>query len=88
MGKSALATFLAFTRVWPTHVTRLPGGTSSEGARTNLAAQLIARWQLTEAAPGGVLPAGHESALWLYGRLCEVARRRDDIEPTTAVVVR
>jgi len=26
MGKSALATFLAFTRAWPTHVTQLPGG--------------------------------------------------------------
>ena len=87
MGKSALATFLAFKRTWPTHVTRLPGGTSPEVARTNLVAQLIARWKLTEAAPGGVLPAGHESTSWLYGRLCEAARRRDDIEPTTAVVL-
>jgi hypothetical protein len=42
MGKSALAPYLAFTRAWPTHVTRLPGGTSPEGARTNLVAQLIA----------------------------------------------
>ncbi|MGH4024380.1 MAG: ATP-binding protein, partial [Pseudonocardiaceae bacterium] len=41
MGKSALATCLAFdrTRDWPTHVTRLPGGTSPEGARANLVAQ-------------------------------------------------
>lgn len=87
MGKSALATYLAFTRAWPTHVTRLPGGTSPEGARTNLVAQVIARWKLTEAAPEGVLPAGHETTSWLYGRLCEAARRRDESEPTTPVVL-
>jgi hypothetical protein len=87
MGKSALATYLAFTRAWPTHVTRLRGGTSPAAARTNLVAQLIARWGLSEAAPGGVLPAGHETTPWLYGRLCEAARRRDTTEPTTPVVL-
>jgi WD40 repeat protein len=87
MGKSALATYLAFTRAWPTHVTRLPGGTSPEGARTNLVAQLIARWELSDAAPGGVLPAGHDTTPWLYGRLCEAARRRDNTEPTSPVML-
>ncbi|MFN2496859.1 MAG: AAA family ATPase [Pseudonocardiaceae bacterium] len=87
MGKSALATYLAFTRPWPTHVTQLPGGTSPEGARANLVAQLIARWKLTDAAPDGVLPAGHDTTAWLYQQLCAAARRRDETEPGTPVVL-
>ncbi|WP_198541712.1 hypothetical protein, partial [Parafrankia colletiae] len=54
MGKSALAAYLTFTRVWPAHFTRLPDGHTPETARLNLAAQLIARWKLEDAAPGGV----------------------------------
>ncbi|MGH4026619.1 MAG: WD40 repeat domain-containing protein, partial [Pseudonocardiaceae bacterium] len=87
MGKSALATYLAFTRIWPTHVTRLPGGTSPEAARANLAAQVIARWELSDAVPDGVLPPGHDTTAWLYKQLCAAARRRDETEPTTPVVV-
>lgn len=87
MGKSALATYLAFTRGWPTHVTRLPGGESPETARANLVAQLIARWALADAAPDGVLPAGHDTTLWLYKRLCDAARQRDRNKLDEAVVL-
>ncbi|MGO1050163.1 hypothetical protein [Crossiella sp. CA198] len=87
MGKTALATYLAFTRDYPTHVTRLPGGTAPETARTNLVAQLIARWDLTESAPGGVLPAGHDSVGWLAKQLVNAARRRDETAPGTPVVL-
>ncbi|MGH4015295.1 MAG: ATP-binding protein [Pseudonocardiaceae bacterium] len=87
MGKSALATYLAFTRPWPTHVTRLPGGTSPEGARANLVAQMIARWKLSDAAPGGVLPAGYDTTAWLYQQLCAAARRRNETAPGEPVVL-
>ncbi|MCA1676308.1 MAG: hypothetical protein LC799_30410, partial [Actinobacteria bacterium] len=87
MGKSALATYLAFTRAWPTHVTRLPGGTSPERARANLVAQLIARWKLSDAAPGGVLPAGYDTTAWLFQQLCAAARLRDKSEPGEPVVL-
>ncbi|WP_018502794.1 NACHT and WD repeat domain-containing protein, partial [Parafrankia discariae] len=76
MGKSALATYLAFTRTWPAHFTRLPDGRSPERARRNLAAQLIARWKL-DAVSGGVLPDDADTATWLYGRLCDAAQTRD-----------
>ena len=77
MGKSALAAYLAFTRGWPAHFTRLPDGQIPERARRNLAAQLIARWHLDDAAPGGILPDGADTTTWLYGRLCDAARSRD-----------
>ncbi|MCK9930249.1 ATP-binding protein [Frankia sp. Mgl5] len=86
-GKSALAAYLAFTRVWPAHFTRLPEGRNSERARLNLAAQLIARWKLEDAAPGGVLPDGADSTAWLYGRLCDAAKIRDRDEPDQPVVL-
>jgi len=65
MGKSALAAYLAFTRGWPAHFTRLPDGQIPERARRNLAAQLIARWHLDDAAPGGILPDGADTTTWL-----------------------
>lgn len=87
MGKSALATYLAFTRAWPAHFTRLAEGRTPQTARLNLAAQLIARWKLEDAAPGGILPDKADSTAWLYGRLCEAAERRDQVEPGTPVVL-
>jgi hypothetical protein len=87
MGQSALATYLAFTRAWPTHVTRLPGGTSPEVARANLAAQVIARWELADAVVEGVLPAGYDTTAWLYKQLCAAAHRRDEVEPGMPVVL-
>ncbi|WP_083873563.1 AAA family ATPase [Frankia sp. QA3] len=87
MGKSALAAYLAFTRAWPAHFTRLADGRVPEAARRNLAAQLIARWKLQDAAPGGMLPENSESTGWLHGRLCDAARARDRGEPGAAVVL-
>lgn len=85
MGKSALATYLAFVRGWPTHVTRLE--TDPKATRTNLAAQLIARWRLTEFAPGGVLRPGHDTTRFLHNVLCDAAKRRDETEPGKPVVL-
>ncbi|OHV65757.1 toll/interleukin-1 receptor domain-containing protein [Pseudofrankia sp. BMG5.36] len=87
MGKSALATYLAYTRVWPAHFTRLAEGRSPQIARRNLGAQLIARWQLEDAAPDGVLPERAESTAWLSGRLSEAAARRDRETPGVPVVL-
>ncbi|CAJ64963.1 MULTISPECIES: NACHT and WD repeat domain-containing protein [Frankia] len=87
MGKSALAAYLAFTRAWPAHFTRLAEGRDSATARRNLAAQLIARWKLTDAAPGGVLPEGAGTTGWLHGRLCDSATARDRDDPGVPVVL-
>jgi hypothetical protein len=87
MGKSAFATYLAFSRGWPAHFTRLADGRSPRAARRNLAAQLIAAWKLEDAAPGGVLPDGSDSSAWLAGRLSEAATRRDQEAPGSAVVL-
>jgi hypothetical protein len=87
MGKSALAAYLAFTRGWPAHFTRLAEGRSPRRARLNLAAQLIAAWNLDDAAPGGVLPADADSTVWLSGRLSEAAARRDRDKPGRPVVL-
>ncbi|WP_076826895.1 WD40 repeat domain-containing protein [Frankia sp. CcI49] len=87
MGKSALAAYLAFTRVWPAHFVRLAEGRSPESARRNLAAQLIACWKLEEAVPAGILPEGAEATAWLAGRLSEAAARRDREAPGTPVVL-
>ena len=64
VGKSTLAAHLAGTRPWLCHFTRLPGGRSPEAARKSLAAQLIARWDLPEWAPEGVLPASSSRPDW------------------------
>jgi len=87
MGKSALATYLAYTRAWPAHFTRLAEGRSPQIARRNLGAQLIARWQLEDAASGGVLLKGTESTAWLSGMLSEAAARRDRETPGVPVVL-
>ncbi|CUU53997.1 WD domain-containing protein, G-beta repeat-containing protein, partial [Parafrankia irregularis] len=78
MGKSALATYLAYTRTWPAHFTRLTEGRTPETARLNLAAQLIARWKLHDTTPGGILPDNAATPRWLYLRLCDAARSRDN----------
>ena len=64
VGKSTLAAHLAGTRPWPCHFTRLPGGRSPEAARKNLAAQLIAQWDLERVDAGGS-PAGRRVAAGL-----------------------
>jgi hypothetical protein len=56
LGKTAFCAWLARTRGYPQHFARLPGGADTAAALKNLAAQLITKYQLHEAAPGGVLP--------------------------------
>ena len=81
VGKSTLAAHLAGTRPWPCHFTRLPGGRSPEAARKSLAAQLIARWDLPEWAPEGVLPVASSRPDWFSRLLEAAARKRDQQEP-------
>ena len=77
VGKSTLAAHLVGTRPWLFHFTRLPGGRSPEAARKNLAAQLIARWDLQEWAPEGMLPVSSSRPDW-FSRLLEAAARKRD----------
>ena len=80
VGKSTLAAHLAGTRPWPCHFTRLAGGRSPEAARKNLAAQLIAAWDLQEWAPQGVLPVSSSRPDWFRRLLEAAARKRDQQE--------
>lgn len=82
VGKSTLAAHLVLTRDWLFHFTRLPGGRSPDAARKSLAAQLIARWDLTEElAPGGVLPVSEVGPAWFSRLLEAAARKRDQRQP-------
>lgn len=57
LGKTAFAAWLAKSRDWPCHFTRRRGGRNAVTALRNLAAQLIAAYELGERfAPGGMLP--------------------------------
>ena len=57
LGKTAFAAWLARRHGWPCHFTRRRKGRLSAVALRNLAAQLIARYDLAEQfAPGGMLP--------------------------------
>ena len=87
VGKSSLAAHLVGTRPWLHHFTRLAGGRSPEAARKSLSAQLIARWQLSEWAPGGVLPKAADRPDWFDRLLHAAARQRDDREPDEPIVL-
>ncbi|GAB3442179.1 P-loop NTPase family protein [Actinophytocola sediminis] len=57
LGKTAFAAWLARRHSWPCHFTRRRKGRLSAVALRNLAAQLIARYDLAEQfAPGGMMP--------------------------------
>jgi hypothetical protein len=87
VGKSSLAAHLVGVRPWLHHFTRLPGGRSPEAARKSLAAQLIARWDLDDWAPGGILPGAAERPDWFDRLLHSAARRRDEQEPGIPIVL-
>lgn len=57
LGKTALAAWLAWSRGWPSHFTRRRKGRVASTALSNLAVQLIARYQLDDQfSPRGILP--------------------------------
>ncbi|GIE76911.1 hypothetical protein Aph02nite_28610 [Actinoplanes philippinensis] len=57
IGKTALAAWLAAERGWPCHFTRRRKGNVAATALRNLAAQIIAGYQLSDRfTPGGMLP--------------------------------
>lgn len=87
VGKSSLAAHLVATRLWLHHFTRLPGGRSAEAARKSLGAQLVARWQLEDKAPGGMLPAAASRPDWFDMVVRSAALRRDAVEPGTRIVL-
>ncbi|MGI5261432.1 hypothetical protein [Streptomyces angustmyceticus] len=56
LGKTALAAWLVHERGYPSHFARYAQGASVRVALRNVAAQLIRRYDLTDFAPGGMLP--------------------------------
>ena len=62
MGKTAFAAWLAKTRGYLSHFSRYNGGRSTRSALQNLSAQLIVKFDLSDAAPGGMLPEWAYSA--------------------------
>jgi hypothetical protein len=87
VGKSSLAAHLVWTRPWLHHFTRLTGGRSPKAARKSLAAQLIARWDLADWAPGGVLPVTANELDWLDRLLRAAAKQRDGRAPGEPIVL-
>jgi WD40 repeat protein len=85
LGKTAFATYLAFTRGWPAYITR-PDATDPRTVRRSLAAQLIARWELTELADSDVLVSNAVTTAFLHEVLVKAAKRRDEREPDHPVV--
>src|SRR5690349_10374982 len=66
LGKTAFASWLAYSGHHACHFTRLESrGRQTATAVRNLTAQLIAAWELDQLAPGGLLPTGSDSGTWL-----------------------
>lgn len=75
LGKTAFAAWLARSRDWPCHFTRRRKGRAAATALRNLAAQLIARYELAEQfAPGGMLPETAGEPGWFDHVLRAAAR--------------
>jgi Sigma-70, region 4 len=87
VGKSALAAHLAETRSWPYHFTQLPGGLLPKLAVMKLAAQLIARWDLDDRAPRGVLRDDPGRDSWFAELLTAAAGEARSRRPSEAVVL-
>ncbi|MCZ7440196.1 hypothetical protein O7598_27600 [Micromonospora sp. WMMC241] len=89
LGKSALATYLAFspTRRWPAHFSRQ--SISPEAARANLAAQITYAYPLTDSVDGSAgLPGNYTDPAWFAQQLMTIqARRRARGEMSPLVVL-
>ncbi|MEU1746582.1 hypothetical protein, partial [Micromonospora arida] len=90
LGKSALATYLAFspTRGWPAHFSRQ--STSPEAARANLAAQLSYLYAPPESVDQSVaLPGNHADPAWFAQRLMTIQahrRARGEVSPLVILI--
>jgi hypothetical protein len=74
LGKTMFAAWLAYHEDWVCHFTRRRNGRLASTAMRNLAAQLIARYELGERfAPGGVLPEAAGSPGWFEQVLAAAA---------------
>jgi hypothetical protein len=82
LGKTALAASLAYSRNWPCHFTRGRNGQVGLTALSNLAAQLIARYELADQfAPQGMLPDTAGEPGWFEQVLqasADAGRSKDD----------
>ncbi|MEU1840241.1 hypothetical protein [Micromonospora chersina] len=90
LGKSALATYLAFspTRRWPAHFSRQ--STSPEAARANLAAQITYAYPLTDTPDGSAgLPGNYTDPAWFAQRLMTIQaqrRARGEVSPLVILI--
>ena len=87
VGKSTFALWLAHTRQYACHFTRLPGGRTSSAASKNLAAQLITAVGLEEAVPRGVFPSEAAEPHWLQQLITTAAARQQAVRPDTPLVL-
>ncbi|GAB3946827.1 hypothetical protein GCM10027614_41010 [Micromonospora vulcania] len=89
LGKSALATYLAFspTRQWPAHFSR--ESVSPEAARANLAAQITYLHAPPDSPDrSGWLPGNYSDPAWFAQRLTTIqAQRRADGEVSPLVIL-
>ncbi|WP_144082855.1 MULTISPECIES: hypothetical protein, partial [unclassified Micromonospora] len=90
LGKSALATYLAFspTRRWPAHFSRQ--STNPEAARANLAAQIIYAYTPTD-FPDRLcgLPGNYTAPAWFAQRLMTIQaqrRARGEVSPLVILI--
>lgn len=87
VGKSTFALWLAVTRQYACHFTRLPGGRTASVASRNLAAQLITALGLEEYAPGGVFPPAAGEPHWLAQLITAAAARQQMIHSGVPLVL-
>jgi hypothetical protein len=87
VGKSAFALWLATTRGYACHFTRLPGGQDTSNAIRNLGAQLITRLGLEEFAPSGALPSAAGQPHWLQKVITAAAACQQTEQPGIPLVL-
>jgi hypothetical protein len=86
LGKSTLAAWLARSRGWPCHFTWGDHGNLAAIALSNLAAQLIAQYQLEEFAPHGLLPEESRKPAW-FARVLRAAVQKAKAAGQSVVLV-
>jgi hypothetical protein len=87
VGKSTFALWLASTRQYASHFTRLPGGRTASVASRNLTAQLVIALGLEEFAPGGIFPPAAGEPHWLSQLITRAAARQRVEHPGLPLVL-